>query len=185
MNTCQCPVLVTNGYWIFTVLLPPGKFTDTAIYVTYQNQVQMPLQKISPPKKMLKNQHSSKHPHSSSTNHENWLSTSTYCTVLAVLVGNNGLSHSVFTLFICFRPHRRYYTTVKLELANSRTVDSRSLELSTLEPSNYRLSMSSLVISPLKSRVISFSQSSLEVFARSNLQNSRTVGPKVALRLTE
>jgi hypothetical protein len=30
-----------------------------------------------------------------------------YCTVMAVLVGNNGLSHSVFTLFISFRLHRR------------------------------------------------------------------------------
>jgi hypothetical protein len=49
------------------------------------------------------------------------------------LLRNNGLSHSVFTLFICFRLHRRYYTIVELELANSRTVDSRSLELSTLE----------------------------------------------------
>jgi hypothetical protein len=63
-----------------------------------------------------------------------------YCTVLAVLVGNNRLSHSVSTLFICFRIHRRYYTTVELErsnsrlsnrrLSNPRTVDSRSLELS-------------------------------------------------------
>jgi hypothetical protein len=48
-----------------------------------------------------------------------------YCTVLAVLVGNNRLSHSISTLFIHFRLHRRYYTTVEFELSNSRTVDSR------------------------------------------------------------
>jgi hypothetical protein len=92
-------------------------------------------------------------------------------------LGNNRLSHSVFTLFIGFRLHRRYYTTVELELANSRTIDSRSLELSTLD-----LSKSSLIISLSKSRVISFSPS-LEVFARStfqNWENSRTVGPKVS-----
>jgi hypothetical protein len=45
-----------------------------------------------------------------------------YCTVLAVLVGNNRLSHSISTFFICFRLHRRYYTTVELELSYSLTL---------------------------------------------------------------
>jgi hypothetical protein len=53
------------------------------------------------------------------------------------LLGDNRLSHSMFTLFIYVRLHRRYYTTVELELSNSRT-----LEPSTLEPSNCRLSSS-------------------------------------------
>jgi hypothetical protein len=46
---------------------------------------------------------------------------------MAVLVGNNRLSHSIFTLFIYFRLHRRYYTPVELELSNPRTVDSRTV----------------------------------------------------------
>jgi hypothetical protein len=42
-----------------------------------------------------------------------------YCTVLAVLVGDNRLGHSIFHS-LYFRLHRRYYTTVELELSNSR-----------------------------------------------------------------
>jgi hypothetical protein len=51
------------------------------------------------------------------------------------LLGITDSATQSFTLFISFRLprlHRRYYTTVELdllELANSRTVDSRSLEL--------------------------------------------------------
>jgi hypothetical protein len=48
---------------------------------------------------------------------------------MAVFVGNNGLSHSVFALFIGFRVHRRYYTTVELELSNSQTLELSTLEL--------------------------------------------------------
>jgi hypothetical protein len=47
-------------------------------------------------------------------------------------------THSL-TLFLYFRLHRRYYTTVELELSNSRTVGSRTLEPSTLDLSNSRI----------------------------------------------
>jgi hypothetical protein len=53
-----------------------------------------------------------------------------YCTVLAVLVRITDSATQSFTLFIYFRLHRRYYTTVELEFSNSRTVHSQSLELS-------------------------------------------------------
>jgi hypothetical protein len=49
------------------------------------------------------------------------------------LLGMTDSATQSFTLFIYFRLHRRYYTTVELELSNSRTVDSRTLEPSTLD----------------------------------------------------
>jgi hypothetical protein len=86
-----------------------------------------------------------------------------YCTVLAVLVGNDRLSHSIFTLFIYFRLHRRYYTTVELELSNSRT-----LEPSTLEPSNCRLSNSCIRwLAILFDSSLSLANRSFEVLAHS------------------
>jgi hypothetical protein len=105
------------------------------------------------------------------------------------LLGNNGLSHSISTLFICFRLHRRLYTTVELERSNSRT-----LEPSTLDLSNCRLSNPRTIDS--RSLEVFFRNLTLEVscnlvlsYTRSLLSlqpsNSRTVGPKVALRLTE
>jgi hypothetical protein len=43
------------------------------------------------------------------------------------LLGITDSATQSFTLFIYFRLHRRYYTTVELELSNPRTVDSRTL----------------------------------------------------------
>jgi hypothetical protein len=66
------------------------------------------------------------------------------------LLGNNGLSHSVFHSLYFFptSPSVLHHCRARtLELANPRTVDSRSLELSTLEPSNYRLSISRSLLS--------------------------------------
>jgi hypothetical protein len=53
------------------------------------------------------------------------------------LLGITDSATQSFTPFIYFRLHRRYCTTVELEPSNSRT-----LEPSTLEPSNCRLSNS-------------------------------------------
>jgi hypothetical protein len=56
------------------------------------------------------------------------------------LLGMADSATKSFTLFIYFRLHRRYYTTVELEFSNSRTVDPRTLERSTLELSILELS---------------------------------------------
>jgi hypothetical protein len=88
-----------------------------------------------------------------------------------------------FTLFICFRLHRRYYTTVELELSNRRLSNSCiHLLIAHQSLASLTLLSPSLVISLTRSLVShSFSHSSLVI----SLSNCRTVGPKVASGLTE